>query len=247
MGEGMTLHRLPTCRQVLNFELCIEPETLIFAAPRRLSPWKERERPSLDQRVRTKQDWKREGFQKIRSFPVYAGRSPEGRTGFPEDRLGGQLSSRRMRKRRQSRTGHGRGDPAPPLAQRDLRPIRRQKSEALTLTQAEAEILNTDPNRSTGRCCQQSSSTLQTARFRASRQLASTRSHSPGRELFAQCVRHQVAMVATGKNVFKRNPLPCQGGRNDYFEIVKRRDQISRRLTKLRINAGRWRCCLHRP
>jgi hypothetical protein len=58
MGEGMTLHRLPTCRK--NFEL----EALVFAAPRRLSPWKERKRPSLDQRVRTKQDWKREGLQK---------------------------------------------------------------------------------------------------------------------------------------------------------------------------------------
>jgi hypothetical protein len=42
----------------------LELEALIFAAPRRLSPWKERERPSLDQRVRTKQDWKCNGLQK---------------------------------------------------------------------------------------------------------------------------------------------------------------------------------------
>ncbi len=114
-----------------------------------------------------------------------------------------------------------------------------------TLTQAEAEFFE-HTNRSTGNCRKQSSSTPQTVRFRASRQLASTWS-SPGRELYAQCVRYQAAMVAAGKNVFKRNPRPCQGGQNDYFEIVKRRDQISRRPTRSEINAGRERWCPDRP
>ena len=178
---------------------------------------------------------KRNGLQKNPVFPrlCWPLRDPGRRTV-----LGGQLSLSRMRKRRQSRTGHGRERPARARGRTEVSGLSAARTRAeLTPPLAEAENfadIFRAASRFTRKACVQklSADPNRTVQSRFGSSLFQQQLSFPRRKHFSrQYVRNPARFSPPGIwrcNDYRR---PCQGGRHDFFEIVKRQDQFSRRAT----------------
>jgi hypothetical protein len=133
------------------------------------------------------------------------------------------------RKRRQSRTGHGRGSPISAIhGEKEPRPIRRQNPDG-SPDSAEAEFLRTRRKaKPFGQSVKQQSHTRSRRAVWSAKQSCFDQIFPKGGDLPLRHIREGDEDVA-GTEGSKRSRALCQEGRKHFFQIVKRPDQKSRR------------------